>query len=119
MCPMANRLMVEIQYQTERVDLLIGTLPCIVLVIVIWLNFRVFTDRKGTANVQHGTTPLIILTIVVDFYARVGRWVIGTNPESPFDRQTIAVSPIEVSALEVKLSPVAVGHGNSIFQRIA
>src|SRR5215469_18949617 len=98
----------EVQHQPYRVNLLVGSSPGVVLVLVIDVNLRMPPDGKLATSFEGSTTPLVILRVVEDLYIGIGGGPVTADCDLPFELQPVAISPGEIAVTEVELSTVAV-----------
>ena len=60
----------------EVIQLLVRTLPGIVLVLVVWVQFDMFPHWEQTSCIDRGLTPFPVSTLIKKFHAEIRRGVI-------------------------------------------
>lgn len=64
-------------------NLLIRVFAGIVLVLIVSLKLKVFSDWKERARIDFGRTDLLVLAFIVDFRAGVGNQMVGVDRQGP------------------------------------
>jgi len=101
---------VEIENESECVYLLVGTFAGIVLVLVVRIELEVFAYGEQTARIECGAAPFGIFALIECFGADVRGRMLGTNRESPFEGQAVAITPHEFAVGPIQISAIPVGN---------
>src|SRR5208282_597938 len=103
---------VEVEDQSQLIQLLVWLFPGVVLVLVVWAELHMPPYWKGAASVKRGRAPLLILAFVklLDFGVRPRMIIV--DREGLLKGQQIAIAPCEFAALPIEIGAVSVVHQN-------
>ena len=87
---------------------MIGTVTGIVLVFIVRVELRVFTQAEKATRIQRRCAPFIESALVEELCAKVRSRVIRTDRDTPFDRHPVAIPPSEIAVRPIEVSPVPV-----------
>lgn len=104
------RLKMEVENETTRVHLPIGFLACVVLVLVVRIDFDVLAHWEEAARIQCGGAPFAVLAFVEALSACVRFRTVRANFDGPFECQPVAIAPREVALRPIKICAVPVGN---------
>jgi hypothetical protein len=106
-------LKVKIENQAQLIKLLIGTLPRLVLVLIVRVELHVFADREKTPEIDRSIAPFSVLALIEDLCARIRSRVIRANRHWSLRLNPVAIAPGEATARPVQVGPVLVGQQKS------
>lgn len=75
--------------------------PCVVLVLVIWVEFYILAYREKAAGVESRGAPLVVLALVIGLDSDVRDKVVGAHGNCPLHFQFVAIAPDEIAVSDV------------------
>ena len=79
--------------EPDTVQLAVGVLTSIVLMLIIGIKLKLFSNREEAPNINFSGAPLFILALVVHLDASIRGWMIGTDHQWPFYFELVAITP--------------------------
>jgi hypothetical protein len=102
------RRKVKTERQSGSIDLLIGMFSGVVHVLVIGIQLQMLGQWQQATGIQSRGRPLGIRAFVQEFHARVGGRMVGTNGNTPLNRNSIAISPFETAVGPIEIGAIPV-----------
>ena len=107
-----NCLPVEIEDQSQLIQLLIRALTGDVLMIIVGIEFHVLANRQQAAGIQRRGAEFVVLALIIKLAAHVRRRMVGADLHSTFQCRPIAIAPGELTVGPIQIEAVAVRKQN-------
>jgi hypothetical protein len=98
----------EIERQSGRIHLLVRVLAGVVVVLVVGVEFHVFSHGEQGTRVERSGAPLAVLGLVKGFGRHIRDEMIRANCKRALNRQFVSVSPGEKAVFPVQVEAVPV-----------
>jgi hypothetical protein len=94
---------VNIEGQSDIVQLLIRSLAGVVFVLILAIEYDVLAREEPATRIESGGAPFLVLALVIWFGGNIWDEVIGADRKSSLNRQFVLIAPCETAIFPVEI----------------